>query len=55
MVSEELIGELKQIIYEDYKKKLSKQNTTKMAQNLVGFYELLLEVESKNHVERETE
>ena len=47
MVSQKLLLELKQIIAEDYKQKLSLEDVMDVATTLLGFTEALLKIESK--------
>jgi len=46
-VSEKLILELKRIIEEEYGKELSITEAGEVANNLVSFYDLLLQVDTK--------
>jgi len=46
MISRQLLLELKQILEEDYKLKLTLQEITEIGTNLLAFIETLLKVES---------
>lgn len=49
MVSNELLIELKTIIREDYSVELPTQRVSEIGSSLVGFFELLMEIYSKDH------
>jgi len=44
MVSQKLVKELKNIIKEEYGRDLSLQDTTKIANGLVGYYDILAKI-----------
>ena len=47
-LSKETIEELRQIIHEDYGKELSDQETYEVATGLVGYFDLLAKLDSKD-------
>lgn len=54
MLSQELIGELHQIIDEEYGLDLSLSEVKDIGQTLVSYFGVLLEIKSKNHANHKT-
>jgi len=52
MVSQKLIKELKYIIKEEYGRDLSLQDTTKIANGLVGYYDMLAKINYRNRTKK---
>jgi hypothetical protein len=51
IISNQLLQELRLILKEDYNLKLSLREVTEIATSLVGFFETLLKIETKNNYE----
>lgn len=49
MVSKNLLKELQQIIKEEYKINLKSKEVSDIGNTLVGFFELLMEVDNRNY------
>lgn len=55
MISRELILELQKIAKEEQNKNLSFEEASKAAENLVGFFDALLEIDYRNKNQSSTE
>lgn len=51
MVSQQLIKELKTILKEEYGKDLRAEEVTQIANNMVGYFDLLAQISHKESVE----
>jgi len=47
MLSEATLNELKQIMHEEYARELSREEVAVLAQSLVGYYDLLANINSR--------